>query len=64
MCVAQGFAHDFVGGMKPDELAQYHGVVAVGGDGLFQVRMGGAARRDGVGCLCDGTNTLRARQPP
>uniref|UniRef100_A0A7S3QT80 DAGKc domain-containing protein n=1 Tax=Dunaliella tertiolecta TaxID=3047 RepID=A0A7S3QT80_DUNTE len=29
-------ARDFVANMKPDELAQYQGVVAVGGDGVFQ----------------------------
>jgi ceramide kinase len=33
-----GHAIEVIAGMKADELAQYQGLVAVGGDGLFQVR--------------------------
>ncbi len=40
-----GHAIEVVAGLKADELAQYQGLVAVGGDGLFQVRGWGVGKR-------------------
>lgn len=39
--MSQDHARDMLAAMKPDELSQYQGVVAVGGDGVFQVSIGG-----------------------